>query len=282
MIKRVHGYLTTRRPNEAPAAALELETEGCVVLEGVLSTDEIVTLRESIDEIFDRLPPDDRTGGKRPPEHDAEFRYEMLNRSEACQAAIGHPRILETIEPLLGDDCHIIANTAWRNAPKPNDPAQAWHVDAGPHIPLPEGVAWPEDIPHPVFAIGAHIFLQDCTEEDGPTGVIPGSHCSGRFPPFDRAMDTSLEYQGRTVRKLTAKAGDVGLFVSDVWHRRMPTGPNDQGRFFLQAHYGRRDIAQRLRTTDQSNQLTADAIDRATSDRQRQLVGLHGPFFYDG
>lgn len=282
MLKRVHGYLTTRKPDGVPAEALELEREGCTVIEGVFDRDEITELRDEINGLFDALPPDDRTGGKREAETDDHFRYEMLNRSAACQRAIGHLRILAVIEPLLGEDCHVIANTAWRNPPMPNDPAQAWHIDAGPHVPLPEGTCWPAEIPHPVFAIGAHLFLKDCTTEDGPTGVIPGSHHSGRFPPMDRLMDPELTWNGRGVRRLTARAGDVGLFVSDVWHRRMPTGGADAGRFFLQCHYGRRDIAQRIRPTAAVNHLSDEAIARASTERERKLIGLHPPFFYDG
>ena len=81
---------------------------------------------------------------------------------------------------------------------------------------------------------------------------------------------------------LPASAGDVLLFVSDVWHRRLPTGDGDSGRFFLQVHYGRRDIAQRLRPTSEANSLSPDAIGRIRSRRGRTLVGLHRPFFYDG
>ena len=43
----------------------------------------------------------------------------------------------------------------------------------------------------------------------------------------------------------------------------------------------RRDLAQRIRTTDAVNQLSAEAIARAETDRDRTLIGLHGPFFYD-
>ena len=67
------------------------------------------------------------------------FRYELLNRSEAARACIANQRVLRVIEPLLGEDCHIIANTAWNNQPAPGSEGQAWHVDGGPHIPLPKG-----------------------------------------------------------------------------------------------------------------------------------------------
>lgn len=282
MIKRVGGYLTCRAAHDTPPESVELEARGCTIIPQVFSAEEVTALKEDIDLIFDTLPPDGRTKGNRPAEEDGMFRYEMFNRSALCQQAICHSRILAVIEPLLGEDCHIIANTAWRNPPKPNDPAQAWHIDAGPHVPLPPGATWPEEIPHPVFVIGAHLFLKDCTDQDGPTGVLCGSHLSGRFPPREQVMNAALTYNGERATKLTCKAGDVGLFISDVWHRRLPTGPNDQGRFFLQAHYGRRDIAQRVRTTEQANQVSAEAMHRATQPRMQAMIGLHPPFFYDG
>jgi ectoine hydroxylase-related dioxygenase (phytanoyl-CoA dioxygenase family) len=281
MIRRGRIYLEPRTA-PAPAESLQLERDGYTVIRGLFTPDEVAELRDEIATIYDRDPPDDRGG--RAPEDQAMFRYAMLNRSAACQRAVAHPRLLSVIEPLLGEDCHVIANTAWRNpAGQPGSHGgQNWHIDAGPHIPLPEGVRWPADIPHPVFAIGVHLYLQDCAIEDGPTGVIPGSHLSGRYPPADRTHDAGLDYEGQGVTPLITKAGDAGLFVSDVWHRRMPTMDGDHGRFFLQVHYGRRDIAQRLLTTAQSNQLSPEAIARAGSERERRVIGLHPPFFYDG
>jgi hypothetical protein len=133
-----------------------------------------------------------------------------------------------------------------------------------------------------VFAVAAHIFIWDCPLESGPTGVIPRSHTSGQSPPYDRMSDDSLEWNGQGALPIVASAGDVALFVSDVWHRRLPSGDDDPGRFFLQCHYGRRDLAQRIRPTSQANHLSPDAIERATSPRDKTLIGLHPPFFYDG
>ena len=281
MIRRGRGYLEPRT-EPAPPESVQLEREGYTVIRGLLSPDEVAVLHAVISGIFERDPPDDR--GPRTAEDAAMFRYAMLNRSAASQAAVAHPRLLSVLEPLLGEDCHVIANTAWRNpAGHPGSHGgQNWHIDAGPHIPLPEGVRWPADIPHPVFAVGVHLYLQDCALEDGPTGVIPGSHLSGRPPPASRTHDDDLDYDGRKVTPLITRAGDAGLFVSDVWHRRMPTRDGDHGRFFLQAHYGRRDIAQRLLKTDEANQLSPEAIARARTDRERRIIGLHPAFFYDG
>ena len=271
MIRRLGKNLTVYK-GDAPEASEQLERDGCAVLRGLFDASEVAELRSEIDAVFESVPPERVRDDK------DEFRYEMLNRSAACQRAVGHPRILEAIEPLLGDDCHVIANTAWRNPPE--FPGGYWHSDAGPHIPRPEGVEWDDRIPYPVFAIGAHILLQDCTLADGPTAVVPGSHRSGRLAPFDKMNDVDLSYDGRPPLILEGAAGDVSLFVSDAWHRGLPS-QDGQGRYFLQVHYARRDIAQRIRTTDVVNQLSDEAIARADTDRARSLVGLHQPFFYD-
>jgi ectoine hydroxylase-related dioxygenase (phytanoyl-CoA dioxygenase family) len=284
MLTRVRGYFAFTSSAEFSAESQALEKNGHTLLQGVFNSEEVNALAEEISRVFETQPRSNRAGENRTEADDECFRYEMLNHSPLSQLAIANPKILATIEPLLGEDCHVLANTAWLNPP--NDTSshggQAWHIDAGPHIPLPAGTTWPEHIPHPVFAIGAHIYLKDCELADGPTGVLEGSHLSGAFPPPKQALDDDLTYNGKNVTPLLAKAGDVGMFVSDIWHRRMTTMEGDQGRFFLQAHYGRRDIAQRISTTKTTNHLSKEAINRASTQREQALIGLHKPFFYDG
>lgn len=283
MLRRVRGYLEARAEDDAPPASADLQSRGYTLLEGVFTPDEVTALAEEITDVYDKFPADRRNPHLSDDELE-DFRYEMLNRSPLSQAALAHPRILETIEPLLGEDCHVISNTCWRNPPRESNQHGGgfWHIDAGPHVPRPPGTDWPDEIPYPVFAIGAHIYLQDCPLECGPTGVIPFSHKSGQHPPLERSQDDDLTLGGHGMVPLIAKAGDVAMFVSDVWHRRMRSLPGDSGRFFLQVHYGRRDIAQRIRTTAEVNHLDPDTISRAEDERRRKLIGLHPPFFYDG
>ena len=277
MLRRAGGYLLPR--DEAPAASRQLEQEGYAVLRGVLAEDELPSIHAEITRVYETMPADARARV-----HDDDFRYEMFNKSATAQQLVARREILDTIEPLLGEDCHIIANTCWRN------PAGAthrhggggWHIDAGPHIPRPPGVEWPAEIPYPVFAIGVHIFLEDCSLASGPTAVIPYSHKSGQPPPADRRNDETLTCNGRSAQPLVAAAGDIAFFVSDVWHRRLPTREKDEGRFFLQVHYARRDIAQRIKPTTAVNHIDADALARVESERERRLLGIHPRGFYDG
>ena len=283
MLKRVHGYLLPRE-GEVPEGSVALQTQGYAVLRDVLSADEVTALSDEIAGVYENYPRDNRQAAVRDPEEDEDFRYEMFNRSALAQQAIAHPDILEVIEPLIGEDCHVIANTCWRNPPREahTHGGGFWHIDAGPHIPRDPNVAWDARIPYPVFVVGVHIYLQDCPMQCGPTGVIPGSHTSGQPPPHDRYDDVDLTWNGQGVVPVICAAGDVGMFVSDIWHRRLPTQTGDYGRLFLQAHYGRRDIAQRLRPTAVSNQVSAEAEARIDNERMRTLLGLHRPMFYDG
>jgi hypothetical protein len=272
MLERRYGNLRLRADPATPAAA-QLERDGFARLHAVLDAAEVAALATEISEVFENSPPD------RPNDTYGEFRHAMLNRSPLSQKALAAAPILEAIEPLLGEDCHVIANTAWRN--RPGRPAGRWHIDAGPHVPRPEGVAWPDEIPYPVFAIGMHLFLKDCADEAGPTAVAPGSHRSGRVPPRWSPGDPEPTYQGRGPVRLSAKAGDAILFVSDAWHQGTAAAPG-HARFFLQAHYARRDIAQRLLTAAESSHVAPAAAERAATARERTLIGLHDPFFYDG
>ena len=270
MVRRIGKNLGVL-DREMPPDSKQLQRDGYAQLPAVLDPAEVAALAAEVEHVF-ALPLVD-------PRDRDEFRYEMLNRSALAQEAVGHERILNTIEPLLGDDCHIIANTAWRNPP--GFAGGPWHCDAGPHVPRPHDVPWDDRIPYPVFAVGAHILLRDCAAEDGPTAVVPGSNRSGRMAPRGHMTDPELSYDGRPPALLTGAAGDVVLFVSDAWHRGTPAGPDGHGRFFLQVHYGRRDIAQRIHTTDRAHHLSVEALSRATTPRQRSLVGLHDPYFYD-
>jgi ectoine hydroxylase-related dioxygenase (phytanoyl-CoA dioxygenase family) len=259
-----------------------IERLGYAVLSRAFDRREVSALSKEVLRVFKECQPDIRRDDKLV--HWEEFRYEMLNRSGRCQRVIADRRILDVVEPLLGEECHVISNTAWRNLPREEYRRHGghWHIDSGPHVPRPPDVPWDDRIPYPIFAIGVHIFLQDCPESCGPTAVIPGSHKSGLAPPRERIHDRDLEWNGEGPVLLTAQAGDVVFFGSDVWHRRFPACEGDAGRFFLQVHYGRRDIAQRLRTTAEVHHASAAACKRASTPRERTVIGLHPPTFYDG
>ena len=170
---------------DAPAGTAQLERDGWTMLPAVFEPAEVADLREAVDEIFATVP------AERIREDKEEFRYELLNRSAVCQQCVGQPRILEVIEPLLGEDCHVIANTAWRN---PADFAGGpWHCDAGPHIPRREGIEWDDRIRIPCSrsartstsrtARGRMVRPPSCPGATVPDGSRPSTVCTTTTSP---------------------------------------------------------------------------------------------------
>lgn len=267
----------------APEGSHALERDGHYLLRGEYSRDEVEDLRQALLRVYAAIPPDERAG-RTSPENAAMFRYEVYNHCGTSQEAIARPNVLAILEPLLGNDCHAISCTAWRNPPgNAHAPrGQEWHVDGGPHVPRAPGIPWPSEIPYPIFVVATHVYLQDVALEDGPTAFVPGSHTSGHLPPRESMWDLTHGYRGRNSVAHLARAGDVGFFVSDVWHRRLPPAPHARGRFFLQTNYARREIAQRVRSTSVVNHVSPQAAARATSERRRTLIGLHPEAYYDG
>ena len=266
----------------APDEAHILERDGHCLLRSVFEPHEVAALRTEVLSVYEQLPPDPRTSSPTV-EMAQQFRYQMFNRSPLCQRAMAHPRILGVLEPVLGGDCHVISSTAWRNPPgrHADESLCYWHIDAGPHVPRAPGIPWPDAIPYPIFVVSTHIYLQDCSLDEGPTAVVPGSHRSGQIAPEEQRFDESIVYEGREPVVHVAAAGDVGFFVSDVWHRRRLPTSNSRGRLFLQTGYARRDIAQRVLPASEANHASREAIARAATPRERALIGLHPQCFYD-
>ena len=281
MFERIDS-LNYTSDKEAPEATLELEQRGHAVLRGVLAPDEVEELRKEILEVYATAPPDMRDSATTR-ELGEMYRYRMFHHSPLCQQAIGKREILDVIEPLLGQDCHLISCTSWNNPPgESNTPhGLQWHIDGGPYVPRPINTPWPAHVPYPVFIIAAHIYMSDVDVDDGPTTCISGSNQSGQMPPFDRLLDDQLSYTGNLSSQDSVKAGDVGLRVSDVWHRRSPPTDASRGRLFIQTNYGRRDIAQRLLPTEDCHQASSESLARAHSDRERRLLGVHPQAYFD-
>ncbi len=148
-------------------------------------------------------------------------------------------------------------------------------------MPRPADVPWDDRIPYPVFAIGAHLLLRDCTAADGPTAVVPGSHRSGRLAPADRLTDPDLSYDGRPPvlsRVEPATWPCSRPMRGTAVHLRPAATAGCSSRCTTRAAISPSGSA----PPAEVNHLGAAAIARAVTDRQRTLAGLHQPYFYDG
>lgn len=243
-------------------SALEaLHHDGFVLLPGVLKTAQIASLRQAID----ALQPQhwDYTG--------LVDHYKcVFNRSPFWLPYLDLPGLIELAEAALGDDCHLIGQTAWRC--HPGFIGGDLHVD---HLvmALPESLLDSGFRP-PMQILTAHLFLDRIDTELCPTRIIPGSHRSGRKP---RPGET--HWRGRLAEPVLCEAGDVLVFRSDVWHGGSRNLTRDRSRYLLQVHYGRRMVAQKF-SPYLSWRFNPEVLAAATP-RQRRLLGDHREAEYD-
>lgn len=240
-----------------------LHRDGLVLIRGVLDSARIAELREAID----RLTP---IGLDYQGLLDDHYKC-VFNRSPFWLQFLDLPQVIELAEAALGPDCHIIGQTAWRS--RPGFIGGDLHADYL-MMELPERLLDDPGFELPMQVCTTHFYLDDIDADLCPTLVIPGSHRAGRKPhPGETA------WRGRKPEPVLCRAGDVLFFRSDLWHAGSRNRTVDRSRYLLQAHYGRRMVAQKF-----SPYLAFafnPAVLAAATARQRRLLGEHQPAEYD-
>jgi ectoine hydroxylase-related dioxygenase (phytanoyl-CoA dioxygenase family) len=239
-----------------------MHEDGFALIPGVLTAEQVASARAAID----RLTPChwDFTGTT---DH-----YKcVFNRDPFWLQHLDLPSVIELAQASLGDDCHVIGQTAWRS--HPGHQGVGLHLD---HLVVEMPEEWLHDprFVLPMQICTAHVYLSDITEDLCPTLVIPGSHKAGRRPRLDE-----LNWKGRFPEAVLCRAGDVLFFRSELWHSGSDNETREGVRYLLQVHYGRRMVAQKF-----SPYITwrfNPEVIAACTPRQRRLLGDHRPGAYD-
>ena len=196
----------------SPAEVQQFNTQGFLLLPGLLAPDEVAVLRDELPRIF---------ALERPEIHRAEngeLRFAMgLHRySEAYARLARHPRLIEPARQLLAGP--VYAHQYKVNHKEPFGQLDfPWHQDFA---------SWQanEGMPEPQ-ALNAAVFLDEVTEFNGPLTFIPGSHANGRLPSRAEVLPGSegslYTVEPETVRHLAAANGLVA-----------PKGPAGSGLLF--------------------------------------------------
>ncbi len=237
-----------------------LDEQGYVLIRGVLEPLQVALLRCAIDDL-------------QPLHWDYQGLLEhykcVFNRDPLWLPFLDLPPLIELAETVLGSDCHVIGQTAWRS--HPGYPGIALHLD---HLSmeLPEQLRGQLSLPAQILT--AQLYLCDIDPALGPTTVVPGSHRASRPP---RAGEDS--WQGQSVWPLLCQAGDALVFRSDLWHGGGANHSNGQVRDMLQVHYGRRMVAQKF--SPYLHWRFNPEVLAAATPRQRRLLGEHEESVYD-
>jgi len=230
----------------------QFERDGFVILERVLD-------RSTLDELIAALAPyeRDRPMGRNAFEGQKSQRvYSLAAKGELFLRLAEHPRVIALLDRLLMPNFLLSTHQSIRLHPGEN--AQAWHTDDAFYF-----VPRPHRVPLAVSVIWA---IEDFTDDNGATEVIPGSHLWGMEHPDDREHEATAA---------TMPAGSAIIFDGALWHRggaNRSTGT----RLAISPQY----CQPWLRPQESQLLIVPPDAARACSERVRSMLGysIHPPF----
>lgn len=193
----------------------QLESEGWLLLPGVLSAGELAAMHADWDRLAAALP-NEGANTNWGPDLTAEPTFAV------CET---HPRVMAAMGALLDDDVHV----RWLHgrAPPLGHGRQGLHADWGAPAP-----------PERQLLANAFWVLDDMSRDNGATRIVPGSHRWGRMPRGSYAQPQAV-HPGERV--LEARAGDVLVFSAHVWHAGSSNESGRRRRVVL-AQFCRREL----------------------------------------
>lgn len=216
----------------------QFKDQGFVNAGPLFNADEMFTIREE----YDRLVTlDAQTLGNK---EEGLFPYRaMLNfRSESLKSFIQHPKLLDAMVQLLGEDVRFWWDQGINKSPGAGS-FIAWHQDNGY-----------QDGQTPEY-ITCWLALDDSSPENGGLYVVPASHKEGRRHHEWQGVHAVIpesEFGPEGAVPLNAKAGDMLIFSSYLVHQTVGNKTADQQRRAWVMQYCR---------GDQHNEATGEVYD---------------------
>lgn len=192
--KSTAGSQQTIEGEQLKAYLQTLQEEGFVIVEGVLPKEKLAEIKEDV------LPRLTRSAGRNNFEGFATQRlYSVIEKTFVCNELVEHPLVLGLLDRLLEPN-YLLSQLQVINI-LPGEAAQPLHYDDGFYR-----------VPRPRPALGAAtIFaIDDFTEENGATVVIPRSHL---WP--DRLPEES---ETKGALSAVMPAGSMLFFLGTLWH----------------------------------------------------------------
>jgi len=182
-----------------PATRDRLDRDGFAPLPGVLSAAQLDTMRARLAGLL--AAEGDRAGLEVHQEAGTDRLADLVNKDPVFDVCFTDPRLLAGLAHVLGE--FKLSSLNFRAA-LPGQGHQALHADWG-------GAVRPGE-----YQVCNSIWLlDDFTDDNGATRVVPGSHRSGAMPR-DAMADPAGPHPDEV--RLVAPAGTVVIFNSHLWH----------------------------------------------------------------
>lgn len=265
-------WLNGRRFADAFA---EYNENGYIIFENVLSKDEVANYQAALEPHMLHRGRNDFEGLK------TNRVYALLAKSPLFADMVQHPLPLAFAEAELGQSCLLSACLAIRL--HSGETVQPWHTDDGT-IKIP--------MPHPAYGVSAFWTLDDTTQDNGATELIPGSHlwaeadvkALNQPDAYSSRKEKSIDhdpYAHPDAVKATMPAGSLMIAKGTLLHRG-GSNRTDTPRTIVTPQY----CAGWARQLENMMAVTPREITAKLPKRVRELMGysIEAPFmgYVDG
>ncbi len=208
-----------------PATRERLDRDGYAPLPAMLTDEQLDRARTRVAELA--AAEGDAAGREVHQEAGTDRLADLVNKDPVFEVCFTDPRLLAAVAHVLGDFKLSSLNS---RAARPGAGLQALHAEGGPAGPGPYQVC------------NSIWLLDDFTEENGATRVVPGSH--RRTVRVGDELPDPLGPHPEQVT-LTAPAGTVIVFNSHLWHGGTRNS-TDRPRRALHSYFTGRGNGQQL------------------------------------
>ena len=251
----------------------EFDRSGYLIFERVLPPERVAEIRAALAPhlAHDLLGRNDFEGTK------TNRVYALLAKSPVFAELAIHPLAMAFVEAELGESCLLSALLAINL--HPGETVQPWHFDdSGAKVARPR----------PALGVSTFWAIDDTTEQNGATEIIPGSHLwdgqyiEGAVSPahFTGAADHKDGDRPDAV-KLTMPSGSLAITKGTLWHRG-GANRSDRPRLIITPQY----CVGWVRQPENMALAVPAELANKLPERARELIGysIHPPFmgYVDG
>jgi len=249
----------------------QFDSSGYLIFERVLSPDRVAEIRIALAPYLER----DLTGRNDFEGLKTNRVYALLAKSPLFAELAIHPLALAFAEAELGPSCLLSALLAINL--HPGETVQPWHFDDS-------GIKVPR--PRPALGISAFWAIDDTTELNGSTEVIPGSHLwdeqmvEGAVKPADFSNETApnvnSDFGNRPdAVKLMMPSGSLAITKGTLWHRG-GANRSDRSRLIITPQY----CVGWVRQLENMALAVPAELAKKLPERARELIGysIYPPF----
>ncbi len=237
----------------------QLAEIGFIHLPQTLDGEQLERLRDHLEYLWEKEG--ENAGSENYMEANTRRLANLADKGDIFRPIYAHPYALEACKLVMGDDVRVSMLNA-RDALPNTGARQLWHCDT-------DDSGTPENGDY--YACTAIWMIDDFTEANGATYLVPKTHLTGKVPK--QVMEDRYAAHPDEIRA-TGRAGDLFIFNGHVWHAG-GANESDASRRALLVHYMRKDhIPER---GDRRQHLSAETVQTLT-DKELTLLGYHDDY----